>query len=507
MAEGKIEEALDHLLSVIAHLDLDRQRLLRKHLGKTSERVSEAQLSLLKQLLGDVTPEATTLPPPEAELPDEIRPKRNRKPGHGRRKLPENLRREENIIRVCDEERACPLCGRERTCIGYEERETLERKPAEMFIIVDKREKLACHPCEEGVVTAPAPEKVIEKGRPGPGLLADVIIAKYVDHLPLNRQRAIYLREGVDLPVSTMVDWVAAVAASVTPLVLCLESHVLRSHVVNGDDTGIKVLDRDEPGGSKKGHLWCYVGDRKYVVFRYTPDWTKEGPQAFLATREGWLQVDAYKGWDGLFNRPNAIAVEVGCWAHARRPFAELALDGDARAGPLIELVRKLYEVETRATHEDVDAAERLRRRQAESAPLVDTIVTACQEIRGRYPPTDPFAKAAGYVLNQERALRRFLEDGELFLDNTLVERRLRPVACGRKNYLFCGSDTAAERAAIIYSLMGSCALAGVEPRAYLTWVLTQLEVQRFPMSRIRELLPDSWANVCPESARIRPSR
>jgi transposase len=503
--EGNAQEALDLVLGLLAQSELDRQRLLRKHLGKTSERVSDQQLSLLRELLGEATP--PEIAPPEVELPPRAPAKRRRTSGHGRSRLPAHLPREERIHRVPEAERACPHCGGERVCIGYEESETLERIPASFLVFVDKREKLACHACEEGVVTAPAPDKIIEKGRPGPGLLADVIIGKYADHLPLNRQHGIYRREGVEIPVSTMVDWVAAVAASLLPLAERLAERILTAHVVGADDTGIKVLDGDTAGGSKRGHLWCYVGDAIDVVFRYTPDWSKEGPQSFLATRKGWLQADAYRGYDGLFNRPAATAVEVGCWAHARRPFAELALDGDARAGPIVELVKAMYEVESRATEDAVDPEERLRRRQAETAPLVEAVVARATEIRGRYPPSDPLAKAAGYILNQERALRRFLEDGRLRIDNTLVERRLRPVATGRKNYLFCGSDAGAERAAILYSLLGSCALAGVEPRAYLTWVLAQIEIERFPRSRIDELLPASWAKVCPDSARIPTSR
>jgi transposase len=502
---GKVEEALDYLIAQLAQNELDRRRLLRKHAGQTSERVSDAQLNLLKELLGE-TPPDQPLTPPAVELPPKPTPK-GKPRGHGRSKLPDDLRREERIHSVAEAERRCPHCGGERMCIGYEVSETLERKPAELYVIVDKREKLACHPCEQGVATATAPDKVIDKGRPGPGLLADVMVGKYVDHLPLNRQHGMYRREGVDLPVSTMVDWVAKVAASLAPLAARLEELVLAAHVLNADDTGIKVLDRDEPNGARKGHLWCYVGDATHAVFRYTPDWTKQGPQDFLEGRAGWIVADAYKGYDGLFKRPGATAIEVACWAHARRPFAELALDGDARAAPIIELIRALYDVEARATDERAEPEERLRRRILEAAPLVNAVVTQCREIRGRYPPSDPFAKAAGYVLNQERALQRFLEDGRLPLDNTLVERRLRPVATGRKNYLFCGSEAGAQRAAVIYSLVGSCALVGVEPRAYIEWVLTQLEIQRFPHSRLDELLPVNRAKACAESARIPTSR
>jgi transposase len=503
---GKIAELVDYLLGQLTSNELDRRRLLRKHLGQTSERISDAQLDLLYQLLGEAAANAP-IEPPVVELPPKPTPKNKPKRGHGRSRLPEDLRREERVHPVTDGERRCPHCGGERICIGYEISETLERIPAEMFVIVDKREKLACHPCEQGVVIAPAPEKVIEKGRPGPGLLADVIIGKYCDHLPLNRQSGIYLREGVSIPVSTMTDWVASVAASLQPLARRLEELVLAAHVVNADDTGIKVLDRDVAGGAKKGHLWCYIGDAQHAVFRYTPDWTKEGPQAFLATRAGWLQADAYRGYDGIFDRKDATAIEVACWAHCRRPFAELANDDDARAAPIIDLLKSLYEIEDRATEWGIDSDERLRWRRQYSAPLVEAVMKMCIAIRGQYPPSDPLAKAAGYALNQRVALGRFLEDGRLAVDNTLVERRLRPVAMGRRNYLFCGSDAGAERAAVIYSLVGSCALVGVAPRAYLTFVLEQIQLRRFPMSRLDELLPASFAKTCPASARIKPSR
>lgn len=505
---GDGRAALDLLLRVLADTEADRLRLLRRHLGQTSEQVSSAQLSLLRELLGEAPcAEEKALSPPDVELPEETTPKHKRKP-HGRGKLPDDLPREERRHLVPEEERPCPSCGGPRQCIGWESSETLEHVPARFYVIVDLREKLACRPCAGAIDVAPAPPKIIEKGRPGPGLLADLMIGKFVDHLPLTRQQSIFRREGVELSVSTMVDWVAAVASTLAPLASRLEDLVLGAYVLGADDTGIKVLAKDAPGGARRGHLWCYVGDATHVVFRYTPDWTKEAPQAFLARRVGWLQADAYRGYDGIFKRPGgATAIEVGCWAHARRPFAELALDRDARAAPVVELMRKLYQVERHATEAGVDADERLRRRQSESAPIVDAIVLRCQQIRGQYPPSDPLAKAAGYVLNQERALRRFLEDGALPIDNTLVERRLRPIALGRRNYLFCGSDAGAERAAIIYSLAGTCALVGVDPRAYLAWVLDQLELRRVKHSQIDEVLPASYAKICPPSARLPASR
>ncbi|MCC6997683.1 MAG: IS66 family transposase [Deltaproteobacteria bacterium] len=516
LAAERGPEAIELVLQMLrqigdrnAHLELEQERLLRKHLGRTSEKISPQQLSLLKQLLGEPSDDAAvaeaTLAPPEVELPETHTPKR--KKGHGRRALPEHLPRVEIIHTVPEAERACPTCGGARACIGHEQSEVLEFVPASFKVEVHKREKLACSACAEGVATAPAPDKVIEKGRPGPGLPAQVVVAKYADHLPLTRQRTLYLREGVELPVSTLTDWVTAVHSTIAPLCVRIGEHAIVSHVLQADDTGINVLDQDAPGGAKRGHLWCYVGDATWASFTHTPDWRKEGPQSYLAARRGWLVADAYKGYDGLFTRPGATPVEVACWAHARRPFAELALGGDARAAPVIELVRKLYEIEECARLDGVSPEERQARRQRESLPLVDAITAACITARQQHPPSDPLAKAAGYVINQNGALRRFLEDGLLPIDNTLTERRLRPIATGRKNYLFCGSDARAERAASMYTLLGTCAMAGVDPRAYLTDVLRKLETQRWPWSRLDELLPPNWAKTAPDSARIPTSR
>lgn len=515
IAAGRQADAIEMVIGLLARLrdqntrlELDRMRLLRKHLGQTSERVSGNQLDLLMSLLGEAMipapkPEDETLSPPAVSLP-----KGNGKKGNGGRKpLPPHLPRIDIPHPVADADRVCPVCGQTRATIGHEASEVLEFVPAQFRVERHHREKCACKACEEGVAIAPVPDKVIEKGRPGPGLLAHIVVSKYADHLPLNRQRTIYLRDGVDLSPSTMAEWVGAVHKSVEPLVRRCIHHALASHVLQADDTGIKVLDQDAPGGAKRGHLWCYVGDATWAAFDYTPTWEKEGPQTFLAERRGWLVADAYKGYDGLFSRSGATAIEVGCWAHARRGFAELAQAGDARAAPMLLHLRHLYEIESSATDEGVDPDERHRRRQEYSVPILDEIGRLVAKIINDEPPKSALAGAAGYVVNQWTALRRFLEDGRLPIDNTRVERALRPVAVGRKNYLFCGSDTGAERAASAYTLLGTCALVGVDPRAYLKDVLTKLEMQRFPASRIDELLPPNWILTAPEAARVPPRR
>jgi transposase len=520
---GQTAEAIEMVLGLLANLrdqnsrlELDRMRLLRKHLGQTSEKISTAQLDLLMSLLGSPNADAstadekhgqgagaapTTLDPPPATLP------RNKGKG-GRKALPDHLPRRDVLHPIPDEQRACPVCGAERVCIGHETSEVLQIIPAQFLVERHLREKLACKTpdCDAGVEVAPVPEKVIPKGRPGASLLAHIVVSKYADHLPLNRQRKIYLREGVDLSVSTLAEWVSAVHKIVAPLADRCAFHALAAHVLQADDTGIKVLDQDAPGGAKRGHLWGYVGDATWAAFNYTPTWEKEGPQRFLETRRGWLVADAYRGYDGLYTRPGTLVIEVACWAHARRGFAELVQANDARAAPMIKLIGRLYEIEHAATADSVDPDERLRRRREHSEPVTMQIGALCAEIINATPPSDDFARAAGYIVNQWNALRRFLEDGRLPIDNTLVERALRPIAVGRKNYLFCGSDAGAERAASAYTLLGTCALVGVDPRAYLVDILNKLELERWPMSRIDELLPPNWITTAPASARL-PSR
>ena len=519
---GQTGEAVEMVLGLLANLrdqnsrlELDRMRLLRKHLGQTSEKISPTQLDLLMSLLGGSTAEeasttgAATAPdaaPAALVSPPVILPRKNAK--GGRKALPDHLTRKDVPHLIADEQRPCPVCGGERVCIGHEVSEVLQIVPASFLVERHLREKLACksRECDSGVEVAPVPEKVIPKGRPGASLLAHVVISKYADHLPLNRQRKIYLREGVDLAVSTLAEWVSAVHKIIAPLADRCAFHALAAHVLQADDTGIKVLDQDAPGGAKRGHLWGYIGDATWAAFNYTPTWEKEGPQNFLATRRGWLVADAYRGYDGLYTRPGATVIEVACWAHARRAFAELVQTGDARAAPMIKLIAQLYEIEGAATADLVDPDERLRRRREHSDPITMQIAALCAQIINATPPKDDLTRAAGYIVNQWNALRRFLEDGRLPIDNTLVERALRPIAVGRKNYLFCGSDAGAERAASAYTLLGTCALVGIDPRAYLVDILNKLELERWPMSRIDELLPPNWVKTAPESARL-PTR
>jgi transposase len=500
---------LETVLRRNAELELDVMRLLKKHLGKTSERVSDEQLAFLFELMPkEERPADALVPAPDVALAQDETSTTKKNGKHGRKPLPDALRRVDIEIPVPQAERPCAICGKERVCIGHETSERLQFIPAQFFVEVLKREKLACDACEKDVSTAAAPDAVIAKGRPGASTLARIVVGKYEDHEPLNRQKKIFERLGVSLPTSTLADWVGATAMALEPIADLIRKLVIEARVLHADDTGLKVLDEKAPGGAKKGHLWFYVGDATLCAVVYTPDWTKAGPGLFLATRRGgWLVADAYKGYDHIFTRDEEPPIEVGCWAHARRPFVELADRGEPRVATMLLYVKKLYEIERASKDANEDDALRLARRRAESAPIIEAIAEWCAANHDSDPPGSAFAKAIGYVVNQWRALTRFLEDGALPLDNTLVERALRGVATGRRNYLFAGSDRGALRAATFYTIIATCKLCGVEPMAYVTDVLSKIEAGTFTHGQLRDILPDRWREAATPNALIAPTR
>lgn len=506
LASGKVDDALALVESLLTQLrdrntelELQVMKLKKHQFGRRSEKVDPDQLALFVAKIQAEAKEideamkavlAATEPRPE----DPIRPPKLRpRSGHGRKPLPAHLPREEVVHQPSPKELVCATCGGTKKCIDYERSETLEFVPASFKVIVDARAKCACRTCGDGVVVAPVPPKVIDKGLPGPGLVAHVLVSKYKDHLPLHRLSGIYARSGVDLKPSTLGDWVAAATDGLEPIARAIWRRSLAAHLLQSDDTGIKVLDSDHPNGIKRGHLWVYLGDGTWSSFVYTPDWKGEGPQSFLADRKGWLQVDGYKGYDALFEREGATAVEVSCWAHARRGFVETLEAGDLRAAIAVDLIGKLYAIDRAATEAGDDHEARLGRRKQHAPPILAVLGKWIADTHNNEPPKSPLAKACYYAINRWTSLQRFLEDGRLPLDNTASERALRQVAVGRKNYLFAGSDQGGERAAIAYTVIGTCMLAGIDPLAYLTDVFKKIAAG-WPNKRLDELLPPNWA-------------
>ena len=499
LAAGRIEEMFEELSSLLAQmshenmaLQLRMMKLLKHSFGRKSEKLSQAQLSMFLDQLGGgagpATTESTLAPAPELSLPEIPVTPRSAKKGHGRRALPDDLPRQTTVVEA--EAKDCPTCGKPMAVIGHDCKRVLEYVPGRFEVHETLSEKRACSGCGDQVVTAPGPDKLCDGSLAGAGLIAHVLVSKYKDALPLTRLRGIYRRSGVDLPVSTLADWVGIGTAALGPLAeeICRQAKLAR--LLQTDDTGLKVLDRDSPHGIKKGHVWVYVGDGKWVAFVYTPSWQAEPVQRFLADRKGYLQHDGYKGYDGMHAEGSEI-IEVGCNAHFRRGFVETLEAGDSRAAVALDLFKKLYQVEDAA--EGKSAEERRALRQTYSRPITERLRAWMDATLGREPPQSKLAKAIQYGVHRWEALTRFLDDGILPLDNNASERALRTIAVGRSNYLFAGSDTGAERAAIAYTILGTATLCGLDPLEYLRDVLTKLS-GRWPHSRLAELLPPNWA-------------
>ena len=501
IAEGRIAEAVDAAVSMLSQMRHLHTRLLlqvtqlqRERSGRRSEKIDPAQLSLLLQLCEEAAADPEEDPvsddPEDGEVIDESETVRRRP--RRRRPAPE-LPREVIHHELPAEARRCNGCGEEMQHIGDDTSEILELVPAQFRVQEHHRAKYACPRCKETVKTAPGPAKLIEKGLPGPGLLAHVVQSKYEDALPLQRLRKIYHRGGVDLSVSTLCDWVEAVAEEVRPVVDVIEKKALDSHVLQADGTGLKVLDRDDPEHIRRGSMWCTVGDRKYVMFRFAPTGSGEdGPWKFLAGRSGYMQADASNIFDRLFNGDRGAATEVGCWAHARRKLYAL-VDSDVRAAYPLELIGKLYRVESLADRRQLSPQQRRKLRAERSTSLLERLHHWLVRTAAKEPPESALHKACAYSLNHWQALTRFLEDGSLALDNNFCELQIRTLALGRKNFLFAGSDAGAERAAILYSLLRTAAVQGVDTYAYLIDLLEKLAAG-WPASRIEELLPENWA-------------
>jgi transposase len=502
--EQRVEEALQAIAQLVMdmrdknnQLQLRLLKLLRERYGRKSEKISADQLSLFLDQLSEAVrgedSKTDSLASEQLEKGELPQPKLQPHKGHGRRALPSHLPREEKIIPAPSADRNCQVCGEEKTCIGYERSEIIEFIPASFKVIELLREKLACAKGCEGVVVAPVADKVIEKGLPGPGLLSNLLVSKYRDALPLHRLKNIYARSGVEIGVSTLAGWVGGATEALSPLSRAIQKAALVSHVLQTDDTGLRVLDQDTARGSKLGHLWVYIGDKQWVWFQYTPNWESATAREVLKERSGWLQHDGYAGYGRLHKDENPAAIEVGCWAHARRKFVEALESGDKRAAAAISLIGELFEVERNAGEEGMSVDERLRRRQEISRPVLERLGKWIGDSYNQEPPKSKLAMAMGYAINRWTALSRFLEDGRLPLDNNVSERALRSVAIGRKNYLFAGSDQGAERAAIAYTIIGTCVLCGVEPWSYLRDVFEKLAAG-WPNSRLAELLPPNWA-------------
>jgi len=465
--------------------------ILRRYYGPRSERFDPRQLLLFAIKVDE-------MPLDEPSIEDEsgrkltTRRVKNRDK-HGRRPLPEHLERIEIEHDLGDAEKACPACGNERHRIGTEVSEQLEYFPASLKVLKHIRHKYGCSCCDAdgynpNITTASKPAQPIEKGLAGPSLLAYVVTSKLGDHLPLYRLEKIFARQKVEIARSTMCAWMRAAGQLVTPLVELMTDRVRRSRVIHTDDTGVPV---QSPGAKqcRKGRIWCYLGDglHPYIVYDYTPNWSRAGPAAWLENYREYLQADGYAGYDGIYAGGNVT--EVACWAHARRKFYDAQDSDGQRSAEMLSMIGKLYAVEREAKSLDDDA--RLALRRERSVPVLDEIETWL-DVEGEIVlPKSPMGAAITYARNQWSALRVYTTQGFLNIDNNAAERSLKRVAIGRKNWLFAGNDDAASNHAKLWSLIASCERHGVDPQRYLTSVLAKLPTTS--PDQLEQFLPDVW--------------
>jgi transposase len=482
--------------------------LLRRLYGPRTERFDPNQPLLIPDAFEALVPEAAEIGnavPPDPE--PGTAPAKPSRP-HGRRALPKDLRRVPRLYELTEAERRCPECGETRVQISAERSEQLDYEPATLYVVEHVRCTYACPHCESQVVTAGKPAQPISKGLPGPGLLAHVVTEKYADHIPLHRQERRLARQGVELSRSTLCDWMAGAARTLEPLYDLMKTLILLCGTIHTDDTSVKVRD-SERKIKVTGRLWIYFGDHlhPYNVFDFTMSRKRDGPSWFLQGFRGYLQADAFSGYDGIY--AGGSVVEVGCNAHARRKFVEAQKTDMARAAAALAYFRQLYAIEKEIKEklaklpEEADeptrAAIRLRVRQEQAVPVWEAFEKWLEAEGPNVLPKSPLGGALGYLRNNLEALKRYTSSGYLSIDNNVAEQHMKTIATGRKNWLFTGSEAGGKTMAVLFSLVSSCQRHGHDPFVYLRDVLTRLPDH--PKECLEDLLPARWSPALASAA------
>lgn len=491
------------LVDVTRQLDKTQrllQQLLTARNGTRSEQLSVDQLRLFAQELGlDIAASETKQEtncdqdssgdPPSATGPadnDDAKPR-------GRQPLPRHLKRERIVHDLAEADKYCAACNQHLRRIGEEVSERYEYIPAQMLVVEDACQKYACA-CR--VRTATKPAQPIEKSTASASVLAQVIVSKVADHLPVHRQVKIFRRFGIELADQTLCGWLRQSAELLEPLYERLKQFVLTSKVVGTDDTPVKVLDRQLPH-TRKGRFWPYIGDHEHpaVVYDYTPTRERAGPEKFLTQYRGYLQADAYVAYDSFFLNPARGLVEVGCWAHARRHVYQARDVDRGRMGAVLAYIGQLYAVEKRARQCRVYGEELRLLRQETSRSITNQLHAYLLSINAQLLPKSEPGQAVAYILKNWLALTRYLENGDLPIDNNRTERSLRGIAVGRNNWTFLGSDRGGRTMAILRSFAASCELVNVDPFAWFCDVLARIATHS--IQKLGQLLPHSWAANC----------
>ncbi len=463
---------------------------MRHHrFGSSSEALDQLQLTLEDEEVAQAAEGA------EPQVDQNTTPDQKPKGQPRRKPLPDHLPRHEDILSPGDE---CGQCGGKLKTLGKDVTEELEYVPGRFVVNRTVRPRMACGCCE-AIHQAPLPSRPIERGRPGPGLLAHVLVSKYADHLPLYRQSQIFKRDGIDLSRSTLTGWVGQSTALLEPLAEAIRKHVLIGRAIFADDTPVKMLAPGS-GKTKTARLWAYVRDERpwggegqpASWYQFSPDRKGERPNKHLVRYKGWMHADGYAGFNDLYRSGDIH--EVACMAHVRRKFVDVhKSQGSAIADEAIKRIAKLYGIEKEVRGQPPD--QRVKIRQSKSKPVFDDLEAWLHAQLPNISGKTPLAVAIRYALTRMKKVRPWLDHGFLELDNNAAERSMRPIALGRKNYLFMGSERGGKSAAIAYTLIETAKLNGVDPQAWLTDVLANIADHK--INRIDELLP--W-NVTSET-------
>lgn len=506
----QLAAALQQSQARITQLEHHMDLLVRKVYGRSSEKIDPRQLALFEK-------QADEPPPPPTAVEPEPAATRPKKRGHGRRPKPDTLERREVIYDLSAAEKQILAGDGTLICIGDEVTEQYEWEPSCLYVLRHVQKKYARRPAllesgaaahEKNIVLAAKPSQPIPGGSAGPGLLACLITSRFCDHLPYHRQERIFARHGLGFSRQTTCDWARQLAQLCQPLYRLMIAEVLASAVLHSDDTPVKVRDAQRKR-QYTGRFWNYVGDELHplTVFAYTPDRSRDGPAKFLQGYRGYLQADAYSGYDQLYTQSPGTIVEVACWAHARRNFFESRQSDPLRAETALAYIRQLYGIERdlrqRVANEwrDQSWPERwslmASERQQRARPVLEQFAAWLDEQTSRLLPKSPLRQACEYARNQWSALVRYCDDGRLDIDNNAAERAIRGIAIGRRNWLFCGSDRGGETAAVHFSLIASCVRHEVDSFAYLRDIFTRLPLisanSTSSASELRALLPDRW--------------
>ncbi len=513
--KGDVDGALDTVFGVVDSLRDDNERLavrvgnyLRLLYGRSSERLSKANLHQLMLAFGATEEQASEKEPeiphdePSDELADddasEPEKKKKKKRKHpGRTQLSDELERCKTETSVPADERACTQCGAEMGLIGHQEHERIEYIPAQILVHVERREKLGCKACRGDAVTADRQQAPAIIGRADVSVLAHLVQAKCEDALPIHRQADQFKRLGWTVPTNTLYGYWKHATGLLKAVAHVVHSKVLGGYVVGIDDTKVDFLDEADHGKRRRGHLWAFANAGGMIAYTFTRTWKADEVAPWIRATDGFIQVDDYKGYLKLVEDPDGnkrilvpSARRLGCGMHIRRRFEKALRAGDRRAATPMDVFRHLYAIERKAR--EMSPSERLALRQAESTPLLDALDKWIAENKDKLRPTELLAEARNYAEQQQVFFRRCFTDGRLEIDNGDVERGMRRIALGRRNWLFAGASTAGPRLAVAYTLVESCRRLGLPTYHYLCDTLTKV-AQGWPMRRIVELTPDAW--------------